>query len=75
MKWQPISTAPKDGTPIFACIKGECYTGHGFLPVCVRWGTFHPNAVGKETWRASHGYKVAHLTHWMPLPAPPKETK
>lgn len=69
--WKPIETAPKDGTPILACLGGECYTGHGFLPVSVRWTSFHPNAKGKECWRDSRGYKIDLIEFWMDLPPAP----
>jgi hypothetical protein len=71
MKWKPIETAPRDGTPILVCYAPQ-YTSNGFLPVAVRWRSFHPNAKGKELFRDSSGTKVEHVTHWMPLPEPPK---
>lgn len=75
-EWQPIETAPKDGTPILVSNpeRAGVWIAHynavyqsGFRPdnpwAClmlnVRW---HPNQ------RAS-----MKPTHWMPLPAPPKE--
>lgn len=71
MNWEPIETAPKDGTPILVCYAPQ-YTSNGFLPVAVRWRTYHPNAKGKEEFRDSSGVKVRAITHWMPLPEPPK---
>lgn len=71
--WQPIATAPKDGTPILAC-HGPSYNNRGLWPapvVCVYWGTYHPNAKGGEAWRDGSGHKRPYLTHWQPLPAPP----
>ncbi len=56
LAWQPIETAPKDGTEILGC----------WLPslVCgvVSWG-FGEWAEADERVRAP--------THWMPLPEPP----
>jgi hypothetical protein len=71
VKWKPIESAPRDGTPIIVCYAPH-YTSNGFLPVAVRWRSFHPNAKGKELFRDSAGAKVEHVTHWMPLPEPPK---
>ena len=60
MEWQPIETAPKDGTAILAwdgiCI--ECIKFRGGL-----WVT---------TWEHDEEYsELGGPTHWMPLPAPP----
>lgn len=71
-QWQPIESAPKDGTPILACYAPH-YETNGFLPVAVRWRAYHPNARGNEEWRDSSGAKVRAITHWQPLPAPPEE--
>lgn len=70
-QWQPIESAPKDGTPILACYAPH-YETNGFLPVAVRWRAYHPNARGNEEWRDSSGAKVRAITHWQPLPAPPE---
>lgn len=70
-EWQPIETAPKDGTAILVCFSPH-YETNGFLPIAVRWRTFHPNAEGKETFRDHAGHKVDRITHWMPLPPPPE---
>lgn len=71
MDWQPIETAPKDGTPIL------CYApqrqAHWVSVYVVKWsdpdeddGTGWVEAAGEEwgRWNA---------THWMPLPAPPQD--
>ncbi|UOF77900.1 hypothetical protein [Caudoviricetes sp.] len=69
--WQPIETAPKDGTAILVC-NAPLYDENGFLPVAVRWRSYHPNAKGKEMFRDMVGTKIEFATHWMPLPEPPK---
>lgn len=70
-EWQPIGTAPRDGTPILAC----CDLPNLYSPCMVVWAAYHPNASGKETWRSSPicGNKMEHITHWMPLPKRPGE--
>ncbi|MBO1748920.1 Lar family restriction alleviation protein [Stenotrophomonas indicatrix] len=70
-QWQPIETAPKDGTAILACYARH-YETNGFLPIAVRWRAYHPNARGNEEWRDHSGAKVRAITHWQPLPAPPE---
>lgn len=78
--WQPIDTAPKDGTPVW--IYGYSMQGH-----LARGGPY-------KYWRATVGERVDEhgvayydklrpgseiirgdivevATHWMPLPAPP----
>lgn len=66
MEWQPIDTAPMDGTLILTCNIGFYY------PQCGVWASYHPNATGKECWRTTDvcGNKL-NPTHWMPLPDPP----
>lgn len=65
-EWQPIETAPKDGTPILVA----CPYSSGVAVENVRW-IDRPRARG---WRF-HNYGPAlgvQPTHWMPLPEPPK---
>jgi hypothetical protein len=58
MQWQPIQTAPKDGTDILVC-------GHGVIRTA-QWSakdqTFRVNA---------YAFIRIDPTHWMPLPDPP----
>lgn len=59
--WQPIETAPKDGTWIL--IWGD------------RWDCEQPD-VGSwddDDWRDDEGAVLAFATHWMPLPTPPSQ--
>jgi len=71
-KWQPIETAPKDGTAILAWP----INGNGFyskdeedrISYVVRW--YARNAVWLEA--SGEEYMQCYPTHWMPLPAPPK---
>lgn len=64
-KWQPIETAPKDGTEILGWVYGE------------RWAVckYHKNSMfkveGFATYGWDDGYEWADPTHWMPLPDPP----
>jgi len=63
--WQPISTAPKDGTPILAyqpsTVPDEIWIG------VAAWDTDHG-----EGWKIDR-YDILEMrpTHWMPLPGPP----
>ena len=72
-KWQPIETAPKDGTPILGCFYHEGLE-HLYAPTMIVWAAYHPNATGEIAWRTSAvcGNKMKGVTHWMPLPEPPK---
>lgn len=60
MDWQPIETAPKDGTPIL----GWPGTMNGY-PYVVQYS--------HGLWREADGelYHLYEPTHWMPLPEPP----
>lgn len=59
-EWQPIETAPEDGTPILA------WSDEGVSYVC--WGLN-----GIWTFFQNHRGDKFHFrpTHWMPLPTPP----
>jgi len=67
-RWQPIETAPKDGTLFDAwCVPvGISGTGEGRVTDCWwfagRFWNFDYNAEARE---------VFNLTHWQPLPVPP----
>jgi hypothetical protein len=66
MTWQPIETAPKDGTPILITRETVFLSEEGWH--IVRW---------EEDWWTVHDGKFDHAlrgpdpTHWMPLPERP----
>lgn len=60
--WQPIETAPRDGTPVLACVAGA-----DFWPDKVQWDATH--SVWVYPCRC-HGPALA-VTHWLPLPLGP----
>jgi hypothetical protein len=71
MSWQPIETAPRDGTVVLAFAPTEAVVP--FITV----GWFETEA---ERWRmldsCSHmGFRAVQPTHWQPLPEPPKVEK
>ena len=69
MKWQPIETAPKDGTDILAFRPRpkRSSTVHGIISV--RWSWL------SDKWVSNWANKdVGQITHWMPLPEPPTDT-
>ncbi len=55
MQWQPIETAPRDGTPLLVW--------DGDVPIIAYWH--------RAAWRYSPKGYTCHPTHWMPLPPPP----
>ena len=63
--WQPIETAPKDGTSILVCDKGHYY------PFVAEWNE------QEKYWRSTscidQYFGIADATHWMPLPEPPSK--
>lgn len=75
MNWQPIETAPKDGTDIIVMymhIETQIVhaafwlDGEGVDAVDVGWWSYKYSEVGRvhlTEWMAP--------THWMPLPEPP----
>lgn len=56
MTWQPIETAPKDGTDVLALHEGRTYQA--------RWQD-------DAFWFSASAWKSLAPTHWMPLPPPP----
>lgn len=65
-EWQPIDTAPKDGTEILIWYKD--WLGEKGLIVSAHWHA----PEGREfdhTWEHSLGFGDADM--WMPLPGPP----
>lgn len=54
--WQPIETAPRDGTPILTW-------GPEFMMPCANYWSVHR---GIGSW-----YEYGDPTHWMAMPEPP----
>lgn len=74
--WQDISTAPRDGTWILVKCDGDIDEGDDRL-ISAQWTN---NLNGRTTdwhwqfaWFDGGYYGHVEPTHWMPLPAPPKE--
>jgi hypothetical protein len=69
-RWQPIDTAPKDGSLIFGWIPGSCYATE---IVFMRWDSDGPSDCIGWWWEAGdHGGMLdIDPTHWQPLPEPP----
>lgn len=63
MEWQPIETAPKDGTVILA--------NAGKRVVMCQWEKWPDGRAGWYAFPHNAILKKELLTHWMPLPAPP----
>lgn len=74
-EWQPIETAPKDGTMILT------YRDSATVPVILStyWFEKDEHYDGRSGWYHSQNSVGAYLlddwetpTHWMPLPQPPQ---
>jgi hypothetical protein len=72
-KWQPIETAPKDGTLILIWVK------HEVGPDMMMIAKFHTeydepadDPSERLRWKEEAGFYNVRATHWMPLPEPPK---
>lgn len=75
MEWQPIETAPKDGTEIIVFHKdgGVCAAfcpGDGFAWHCMDGNNTVIHKSGKSIPAITSFLESP--THWMPLPEPPK---
>ena len=76
-EWQPIETAPKDGTPFFGW--EEPQRGNQW-PVVIMWSEYDDEGkdeIGEEGFWLYCEELLADVageaepTHWMPLPNPP----
>lgn len=78
MNWQPIETAPKDGTVVllFGTWAGEIAGVDDAKTVDIGyWRGGSSDYDGDDWWRLSTGDAYScwmKPTHWMPLPEPPK---
>jgi hypothetical protein len=62
MKWQPIDTAPQNGSVILVFCRDEVWVAY-FIH------SFGGRFIAHDR---RPGYLILHPTHWQPLPEPPK---
>ncbi len=61
-EWQPIETAPKDGTPILVCVRlSSAYAYHSVVEWMDGIGWWNGDVFPEN------------ITHWSPLPPLPEE--
>lgn len=83
MEWQPIETAPKDGTAVLIFYENDephMYDDEGPHMAVARWwasAEFEPSGWGwtdfsVENWNREE-MRQLFPTHWRPLPASPEE--
>lgn len=60
MNWNPIETAPKDGSVLVYCPDNN-------------WKIYVANRDSYGGWMQSNSGWDCNPTHWMPLPPPPTE--
>jgi hypothetical protein len=85
-EWQPIETAPRDGTNILVWVRGECAVAYWVKDAFGKcWGLSTPrhkddpskmrtySTLGPRLWE---GMVIDEgPTHWRPLPTPPAHDK
>lgn len=72
-QWQPIETAPKDGTSVLVYDKSWCCGGPKISTS--RWIAYKQRD-GSLVWSVKGGFSgVTQATHWMPLPKGPEMAK
>lgn len=70
--WQPIETAPKDGTKIIVLtVHGEIEISEWYVVTTAEYEPAGDGLFRKVETVFSQGWNGNHPTHWMPLPAPP----
>ena len=67
--WQPIETAPKDGTAILVYFPKDFFDRKRNHQTVVYWAIKDPWVTGWEVYGGS--FLSIEPTHWMPLPDPP----
>lgn len=71
--WQPIETAPKDGTPVIIAECTELSNGstNWYIDTAVNY--FETDIRSKDVWFEREGSEIVcdEPTHWQPLPTPP----
>lgn len=67
-QWQPIETAPKDGTEILAL----CRLGSAWMHGLVSYDSWESEGQAKGVWSTTDGGYVRDPILWMPLPQPPE---
>lgn len=76
MEWQPIETAPRDGTAIFVWATREGWRDNPRM-VAARWyhsaNSWYVYGCG-PTKHSEQWLDSCNPTHWMPLPPPPNHT-
>lgn len=65
MTWQPMETAPKDGTEVLLYYRDWC--GGGLLIISGEWDD---SDIWDATWMHAAGTGDANA--WMPIPEPPR---
>lgn len=77
-EWQPIETAPKDGTWVLLYFDGwdrpDVYEGQPTI-YAGQWSTenhWRESGDWYVDWHDLTQYHIGPPTHWMPLPDPPK---
>ena len=63
MTWQPIETAPTDGTEVLVYARGSYAVAF--------WSGKEWRDMGDIGWAGMYGDDGNQPTHWMPLPEPP----
>lgn len=76
--WQPIETAPKDGTEILVSRLYQTGKRKRIPEICYWHETIEEDKYDKKYWCVGGDYYgikwlAPNPTHWMPLPEPPKE--
>ena len=70
--WQPIETAPKDGTNVILYGSYESKPGEPFVVAGMSWDSEPVGWTNGDCWATEVGDRWV-PTHWHPLPCPPED--
>jgi hypothetical protein len=65
-KWQPIETAPRDGTPFLCFTPDDDFSSQTGIDLI-----WYEPSIKTYTMDGDNEVPFAGITHWMPLPEPP----
>lgn len=74
-EWQPIETAPDDGSLVDLWIGNERVPNCFYRGEIYGWQFISPTEGGEHGFPLDAFFREEEITHWRPLPEPPKASE